>query len=319
MLDSGESIKRGISIIVPVYDSQETLPVLISRLHPVLQQTGLSYEAILVNDGSADASWNVIDALAREHSWVCGIDLMRNHGQENALLCGIRAANYDRTVTIDDDLQNPPEEIPRLLARLDEGFDVVYGVAEREQHGLWRNAASIITKFVLQEAMGARNARNVTAFKAFRTQLREAFCGYRSPHVSIDVLLSWGTQKFEAVRVRHDPRVVGRSNFTFRRLVTHALNMVTGFSVLPLQLASLIGLAFSVFGFAALLYVLIDYFIDRERVPGFPFLAAIIAIFSGAQMFALGIIGEYLARIHLRTMERQPYTVRRATPRQKST
>src|SRR5437588_13050937 len=114
MISSSETIQPGISIIVPVYNSHATLRALISRLHHVLQETGTSYEAILVNDGSADESWSVVEQLAHEHLWVHGIDLMRNQGQENALLCGIRAAKFDITVTIDDDLQNPPEEIPRL-------------------------------------------------------------------------------------------------------------------------------------------------------------------------------------------------------------
>ena len=312
MSDAAESLPRGISVVVPVYNSGATLDELIARLKPVLEQLGRPYEVVLVNDGSRDKSWNVIERLCEQNPWVHGIDLMRNQGQENALLCGIRAATYDTAATIDDDLQNPPEEIPRLVAKLEEGFDVVYGTPEKEQHGLFRDAASIITKLVMQEAMGATNARQVTAFKVFRTQLRDAFSQYRSPHVSIDVLLTWGTQRFGALTVRHDARQVGQSNFSFRKLVNHAINMLTGFSVVPLQLASLLGLVFALFGFLALAYVLIDYFLRGDKVPGFPFLASLVAMFSGAQMFALGIIGEYLARVHLRSMERQPYTIRKS-------
>jgi undecaprenyl-phosphate 4-deoxy-4-formamido-L-arabinose transferase len=304
-------LPRGISVVVPVYNSEATLDALIARLGPVLESMGRPYEAVLVNDGSRDNSWGAIERLCAAHPWIHAIDLMRNHGQENALLCGIRAAKYDITATIDDDLQNPPEDIPRLVAKLEEGFDVVYGRPQQEQHGLFRDLASIITKLVLQEAMGAENARHVTAFKVFRTELRDSFSQYRSPHVSIDVLLTWGTQRFGALTVGHDPRTIGQSNFTFRKLITHAINMLTGFSVVPLQLASLTGFAFSLFGFAAMVYVLLDYFVRGDPVPGFPFLAALVAIFSGAQMFALGIIGEYLARIHLRSMDRRPYTVRR--------
>jgi undecaprenyl-phosphate 4-deoxy-4-formamido-L-arabinose transferase len=305
--------------VVPVYNSAATLDNLVARLRPVLENLGMPYEAVLVNDGSRDDSWGAIERLCRSNPWVHGIDLMRNNGQENALLCGIRAARYEFAATIDDDLQNPPEEIPRLIEKLEaDRLDVVYGTPRREQHGLFRDLASVITKLVLQEAMGAKNARNVTAFKVFRTQLREAFEQYRSPHVSIDVLLTWGTHRFGALTVRHDPRVVGTSHFTFRRLANHAINMITGFSVVPLQLASLLGFAFSLLGFAALAYVLVDFFVRGDPVPGFPFLAALIAIFSGAQMFALGIIGEYLSRIYLRASDRRPYTIRReivdATP-----
>ncbi len=136
----------GLSIIVPVYNSAEVLPKLVERLDLILRGRGTPFEAILVNDGSRDNSWRVVCELASRHSWVRGINLMRNYGQHNALLCGIRAARYKTSVTMDDDLQNPPEEIPRLLAELDRGFDVVYGAPRKEQHGLWRDLASILMK-----------------------------------------------------------------------------------------------------------------------------------------------------------------------------
>jgi undecaprenyl-phosphate 4-deoxy-4-formamido-L-arabinose transferase len=255
----------------------------------------------------------VICQLAQEHDCVRGVNLMRNYGQHNALLCGIRAAEHEVVVTMDDDLQNPPEEIPRLLDKLAEGYDVVYGTPEKEQHGLWRDMASVITKLALQSAMGVSIARNVGAFRVFRTQLREAFASYQSPFVSIDVLLTWGTTRFAAIPVRHDIRKEGLSNYTFRKLVTHALNMITGFSVVPLQLASFTGFVFTCFGLVVLVYVIGRYLLLGSSVPGFAFLASIIAIFSGAQLFALGIIGEYLARMHQRTMERPVYTVRSTT------
>jgi len=303
-------LAQGISVIVPVYNSAEILPQLVARLEPVLRGPGKAFEILLVNDGSRDKSWDVVCALASQHEWVRGLNLMRNYGQHNALLCGIRAARYATVVTIDDDLQNPPEEIPSLLGELERGFDVVYGPPEHEQHGLWRNLASVLTKIALQGAMGAETARHVSAFRAFRTYLREAFAAYSNPFVSIDVLLTWGTKRFSFVRVRHDPRHAGSSNYTMGRLITHAMNMMTGFSTLPLQIASLLGFLCTLFGLAVLALVVGRYFIEGTIVPGFTFLASIIAIFSGVQLFALGIIGEYLARMHFRMMERPSYTVR---------
>lgn len=299
----------GISVVVPVYNSAGTLPQLVARLAPVLQDLRQSHELILVNDGSRDESWQVIRQLARAHPWVRGLGLMRNYGQHNAVLAGIRAARFATTVTMDDDLQHPPEELPRLLAQLTVGIDVVYGVPEQEPHGVARNLSSIITKLALRSATGAANARMVSAWRVFRTQLRSAFAIYHSPFVSIDVLLTWGTTRFAALRVRHEPRQLGRSNYTFGQLLRHALNMMTGFSVLPLQLASYIGFSFTLFGLGVLAFVLGRYFITGSSVAGFPFLASIIAIFSGAQLFALGIIGEYLARMHFRTMDKPTYTV----------
>lgn len=299
-----------LSVVIPVFNGEQSIPILISRLEPVLSSLTDEYEVILVNDGSRDNSWETICQLAQSHSWVRGINLMRNYGQHNALLSGIREASHDIVVTMDDDLQHPPEEIPRLLSKLNEGYDVVYGTPQRERHGLWRDLASQITKLALQTAMGVDVARSVSAFRVFRTQLRDAFAAYSGPFVSIDVLLTWGTTRFAAVRVRHDNRTLGVSNYTFGKLVTHAINMATGFSTVPLQLASWLGFAFTFFGAAVLVYVVGRYIVLGHSVPGFPFLASVITIFSGVQLFVIGIFGEYLARIHTRSMGRPHSVVR---------
>lgn len=302
--------RPSVTVVVPVYNSESTLAELVERLGRVLPVVATQYEVILVNDGSRDASWDVIAQLCADHTWVRGVDMLRNYGQHNALLCGIRAARYEITATMDDDLQHPPEQLPLLLDALGQGCDVVYGTAGELPHGLWRNLASKVTKIALQAAMGAETARKVSAWRAFRTNLRDAFADYRSPFLSIDVLLTWSTTKFGTASVRHDRRANGTSNYTFRKLLTHALNMMTGFSVLPLQLASLTGFVATAFGIGVLVYVVVRYMLEGSNVPGFPFLASIIAIFSGAQLFAIGIIGEYLARMHFRMMERPTYTVR---------
>jgi glycosyltransferase involved in cell wall biosynthesis len=298
-----------ISVVTPVYNGEASLAELCRRLREVLPRVAVHYEIILVNDGSRDRSWELISELSSHSATVRGLNLMRNYGQHNALLCGIRAARGGLIVTMDDDLQHQPEEIPRLLARLDEGFDVVYATPESERHGFWRAIASRITRLALRSAVGAEVAKNVSAFRAFRTELRDAFADYQAPFVSIDVLLTWATSRFAAVRVPFKPRQSGSSNYTFARLVRHALDMMTGFSTAPLQLASLVGFGCTLFGVCVLIYVVGRYLIEGS-IPGFPFLASIIAIFSGAQLFALGVIGEYLARMHFRTMNRPAYAIR---------
>ncbi len=310
-----------ISVIIPAYRSSASLPPLIAELERVLPTLtgGALFEVIIVNDGSPDGgkTWTVIRELAARYVWVHGINMMRNYGQHNALLCGIRHAHYELIVTIDDDLQHPPVEIAKLLAHLREAdLDVVYGAPEHEQHGFLRDLASQATKLVLQSSMGVDIARKVSAFRVFRTDLREAFVNYSSPYVSIDVLLTWGTTRFGAVTTRHDQRTIGVSGYTLTKLIRHAINMITGFSTLPLQVASIIGITLAFFGMLVFLYVLGRYLLEGQVVQGFPFLASIIAIFSGAQLFALGVIGEYLARIHFRTMDRPVYTVREHTQEQ---
>lgn len=302
-----------ISVVIPVYRSQDTLRELHRRIVAALEPVEPAFEIILVEDCGGDDSWQVIESIAGQDARVRGIQLARNYGQHNALLCGVRAAMGELVVTIDDDLQNPPEEIPRLLAVLAEGHDVVYGTPAVGTHSFFRNQASRITKLALQSAMGAESASKVSAFRVFRTRLRDAFDAYRSPTVNIDVLLTWGTTRFAAVPVRQDERVIGDSGYSFGKLVTHAINMMTGFSTLPLQVASILGLVFGSLGIVILMYVLWGYLKHGSAVPGFAFLASIIAIFSGVQLFTLGIFGEYLARMHFRSMERPPYTPLRHT------
>jgi glycosyltransferase involved in cell wall biosynthesis len=299
-----------LSVVVPVYNSEASLPELAARLRPVLEKHASSHELILVNDGSRDGSWRVIEELAGRYNWIRGINLMRNFGQHNALLCGIRAARHDIIVTMDDDLQNPPEEIPKLLGGLTGGVDVVYGVPEKSEQGLWRRISSRIFRAALRKAMGVEAASYVSAFRAFRTRIRDAFERYGHPSVSIDVLLSWGTTRFSRVCVEHHARSAGKSNYNLRKLVTHAFSIVSGFSTAPLQLASLVGLGFTAFGVVLLGYVLGRYVIEGGSVPGFPFLASVIIIFSGVQLFCLGVFGGYLGRVFQNTMQRPAYLVR---------
>lgn len=303
------ALAPGISVVVPTYNGEATLRDLVARLEPVLRGAAAQFEVIFVNDGSRDGSWEVIRALAGQFAWVRGVSLGRNFGQQNAVLCGIRAARFDVTITMHDDLQHPPEEIPKLLAKLDEGYDVVYGTPVRRQHDPWRRWASWITRIALRSALGSETARHMSAFRAFRTRVREAFAYYEAPLVFINVLLSWGTSRVTAVPVRHAPRMIGKSNYTIGKLLTEAIDMVTSLSVWPLRLASLLGFGLTLFGVAVLVWVVGRYVVYGGGVPGFPFLASIIAIFSGAQLFALGIMGEYLARMHYRLIKRPHYVI----------
>jgi undecaprenyl-phosphate 4-deoxy-4-formamido-L-arabinose transferase len=307
---SAHDLYEPISVVVPVYNSEASIRILLERLEATLQSITPHFEIILVDDGSEDASWSVISELAETRRLLRGIRLMRNYGQHNALLCGIREAKHPLLVTIDDDLQHPPEEIPKLLEKLRQGYDVIYGVPIEDHHSVWRNLASRSVKLSLEIVVGAEIARKVSAFRAFRTELRGAFTSFQAPYVSIDVLLTWGTSRFASVKVRHDHRRIGVSSYTLGKLLRHALNMTTGFSTVPLRFASIIGFAFTVFGFAILAFVVGSYFFRGSTVLGFPFLASTIAIFSGAQMFAIGVIGEYLARMHSRTMDKPVYAVR---------
>lgn len=300
---------ESVSVVIPVYRAAATLRELYGELISTLPGLTSTFEIIFVEDCGGDESWSIISAIAEADERVRGVRMSRNYGQHNALLCGIRGARYPVIVTMDDDLQHPVSEIAPLLAALKPDVDVVYGAPQNEQHGFLRDLASRMTKWSLASAMGAETARNVSAFRAFRTRLREGFADYRSPTVSIDVLLTWSTSRFAVIKVRRAPRSAGTSGYTVPQLIRHAITLMTGFSTLPLQISSFIGFALVLFGASVLIYVAISFLINGSAVPGFGFLASIIAIFSGAQLFALGIIGEYLARMHFRMMDRPTYVV----------
>ena len=232
---------------------------------------------------------------------------MRNYGQHNATLCGVRAARYEITVTMDDDLQHPPEEIHRLIAKLNEGCDVVYGAPHKLPQGFWRNQMTKLTKHLLARVMGIPSVRNISAFRVFRTRLRDAFSNFQSPSLTLDVLLSWGTTRFSSVQVNIESSD-GESNYNFASLFKQAMLILTGYSTAPLRLASWLGFFMTLFGIGVFVYVMVIYF-SEGSLPGFPFLASIISLFSGTQLFALGIFGEYLARMFDRSMDRPTYVI----------
>jgi len=295
-----------LSIVVPVYKGETLIEPLVAQLSKTLPAFTEKYEIILVNDGSPDNSWLLIQELARTYPWVKGIRMMRNYGQHNATLCGVRAACYEVVITMDQDLQHPPEEIPLLLAKLEEGYDVVYGAPRKLPQGVVRNLMTAGIKWILAQVIGLPSVRNVSAFRAFRTNLREAFANFQSPSLILDVLLSWGTTRFASVQV--NVAQAERTSYNFTMLVRTAMLILIGYSTLPLRFASWIGFAMTLFGLGVFVYVLVVYF-TAGSLPGFPFLASIIALFSGAQLFALGIFGEYLARMFDRSMDRPAYVI----------
>jgi len=302
-----------VSIVVPCYRSARTLPILITRLSEVMPGVTTAYEVILVVDGSTDDTWDVAHGLAVRNGPVRAIRLARNYGQHNALIAGVRAARYDIVVTMDDDLQHPPEEIPKLLDALTDDVDLVYAVPETEEHGPVRSVASRMVKAGLSGAMGVKDAKLVGAFRAFRTFLRTGFDMVSGPHISVDVALSWGTTRIAATTVRMDERPEGRSGYTIGKLFKHALNMVLGYTVTPLRLVTYLGFLVGLGGLLLFVRLLWLYFAGDTRIAGFTTVASMIALFSSAQMVAIGVLGEYVGRIHSHGMGRPTYVIRERT------
>ena len=306
---AGLGLEPGISVVVPVFNSEHTLADLTREISEVLAPLGRNFEIILVNDGSIDSSWSKIGSLAESNSKVRGINLSRNFGQHNAKLCGLRHARFHITVTMDDDLQHPPQEIPKLVEKIDEGWDVVYGLPEKRHHSWLRNLLTRVTKVVVGRTTGKPRVMAQSPFRALRTGIRGAFSDYMGPDLLLDVLLGWGTTRFCSIPVDHRSRRLGRTSYSRRKLLEMGLLTLTAYSTAPLRIASWIGFALTGFGICVLCYVVvIRVFVGS--VPGFPFLASLISIFSGTQLFTLGLFGEYLTRVFNRSLGRPTYGVR---------
>jgi glycosyltransferase involved in cell wall biosynthesis len=298
----------GLSIIVPVYQSTTTLSELVRRVEST---AFCNFEIIFIDDGSRQETWDLLQKLS-SGSVRC-FRLSRNYGQHAALLAGVRAAKHATIVTLDDDLQNPPEEIEKLYAGLKSGVDVVYGVSTQVKQNVWRRCSSRSIKTVFAKTLGFESAISMSSFRVFRTRLRDGFAGELGPHVSLDALLTWSTSRFSAIEVEHHPRYEGKSNYTFGKLLRFMLDTATSYSTRPLRLATTIGFITTLFGLLMLVWVVGNAIFVGDSVPGFPFLAASIAVFSGVQLVVLGILGEYLGKIHFRAMSKPTYMVSETT------
>ena len=238
-----------LSVVIPVYHGAETLPALITKLLAVLEPAGRSFEILLIDDGSKDGSWPVIEKLQATHSQrVIAIQLMRNYGQHNALMAGFRHTRGNLVVTMDDDLQHPPEEVPKLIEALESrGLDLVYGVYDVKRHTGWRNLGSTLINLFYRKVF--RMVIHPTAFRIIRRELLECIFSYSLNFTYIDGLLAWNTDRVGEVLVSHHARAGGRSGYSVRKLVLLALNLFTNFSLLPLQVVSICGFAASLIGF----------------------------------------------------------------------
>lgn len=299
-----------LSVVVPVYRSETTLRALIERLRVVLDATGMSYEVVMVEDGSPDGAWQVLQELqARFPDQIVAIQLMRNYGQHNALMCGFRHARGRLILTMDDDLQNPPEEIPKLLAAIQAtGCDLMYGNYDVKEHHWCRNLSSgIVNKFY---RLVFRSPVTVTSFRVIRRELLETVFDYSLNFTFVDGLLAWNTQRIGSTLVEHHPRANGRSGYSLGKLVVLALNLFTNFSLLPLQVVSACGLLAAAGGFAGGIYYLVRYAMSGITVPGYASIILATLVLGGTQLLALGVIGEYIGRLHLNINRKPQYRLR---------
>lgn len=303
-----------VSIVIPCYATGIRIERLVSSIQSSMAEIpNTTFEVIFVVDGSPDNTWDFVLDVCAANENVHGINLMRNFGQHAALLAGIRKATGDVIVTMDDDLQHDPNDVPKLLSALTSEYDLMYGVSSKEEHSLVRNAASQTYKWIAERLLGMQDARNITAFRAFRRDLASGFYQTEDPFAPLDVLLSWTTTKVGTQEVEMQEREDGVSGYSVRKLFSHAINAVTGYSTKPLRIVTVLGLV--TFGISGLFLIglVIKYLSGDISVAGYPSLAIMIALFSGTQLLSLGVMGEYLGRLHIRSMGKPRYVIRDET------
>ena len=307
-------INPQVSVVIPCYSTGVRIERLVSSIEASMAQfPNTAFEIVFVVDGSPDNTWDFVVAACKSHENVHGINLMRNFGQHAALLAGIRRACGNVIITMDDDLQHDPNDIHKLLAALTSEYDLIYGVSSIEEHSFMRNTSSKMYKWIAQHLLGLGNARNITAFRAFRRELAFSFDQVEDPFAPLDVLLSWSTTRISFQIVEMHEREDGKSGYSFRKLVSHAINAITGYSIKPLRMVTYLGLLTFTISLFFLINLVLRYLAGDITVAGYPSLAIMIALFSGAQLLSLGVIGEYLGRMHVRGMGKPRYVIRDET------
>lgn len=296
------------SVVIPVYNSSKTLEELYARISAVFKNITENFEIIFIDDDSIDSSWKKLNELRARDGKIKLIQLMRNFGQHNAIMCGFHHARGKFIITMDDDLQNPPEEIPNLISKIKEGYDLVYGEYISKKHGLFRNAGSNFVQFIYKKVFNVRG--NLTSFRIITVELVGQITKYNFNYVFIDGLLAWNTKNIGYALVVHQKRTLGKSGYSLRKLFTLSFNMITNFSIVPLQLASVTGILFACLGFIMAVVYFIKKICLGIPVAGFATIIIAITIFSGIQLIILGLMGEYLGRILLSINSKPQFLIR---------
>jgi len=309
----GEDAAVRYSVVVPLYRGHDTIDELCAQLIGFFESRDESFEIILVDDASSDGSWDRAIDLAHEDSRIVGARLTRNFGQHNAVLAGFRLVRGEYVVTLDEDLQHPPSEIEKLIeCQAINDADVVYGVPEARQQRWWRRVGAWIAMMIPRRVMGVDF--EISSFRLVRSEIAREVTKATRYDVIIDVYLAWLTERFAAVKIRHEPSARG-SSYSPLMLVSVLLRLVYNYTVLPLRISTFLGILLAVLSLGLALYFVIVYLSQNVGVPGFTALIVSILFSTGVILIGIGMVSEYLARTFLHVIGK-PQAVIRITTRE---
>jgi undecaprenyl-phosphate 4-deoxy-4-formamido-L-arabinose transferase len=303
--------RLAVSVVIPVHNEEASLEPLYERLERVLEDLAQPYEVIFVDDGSRDGSLELLCRLLEKHDAVRVIQLNRNYGQHAAVFAGLDHARGDVVVTLDADLQNPPEEIPRLLDKISEGHDVVGGWRQSRQDHMIRRLLSWMLNTLTSKVVGLHMRDYGCMLRAYRREVVETLRGCSEVSSFVPALANIFAGSPTEIPVRHDRRIDGRSKYNAFRLLRLNFDLMTGFSLLPIQVVSLAGMGIALLGLGFGGFLLLRRLLTGPESEGVFTLFAILFFFIGIQILALGLIGEYIGRIYMEVRRRPRYVIRR--------
>lgn len=320
MRPGDESFEPDLSIVVPVYRSEECLAALVAAIDEAIVPTGRSYEVVLVNDYSPDNSWKVIESLCRSRANVVGVDLRKNFGQDNAIITGLRLARGRYAAIMDDDLQHHPRDLPAMIEKIEEGYDIVYGDYSKKQQKLWKNFGSWFNGKVAEWVINKPRHVYLSPYKIVRREVVEIICRYDGPDPYIDGLLFQVTARIAQVQVEHHERYAGRSTYTFWKSLRVWARLAFSFSSRPLRLVSFAGFFFAALGLLLAVIVILYRLLRPEDFPpaamGWASLMVALLVITGIQMIFFGILGEYTGRTFVRVNNKPQTAVREVINRE---
>ncbi|HJP19396.1 MAG TPA: glycosyltransferase [Nitrospinota bacterium] len=301
--------KIDISVVIPIYNEAKNIRELYDRLLASITSISPRYELIFIDDGSTDNSFKVLKDLRSKDKKISILKFTRNFGQQSAVLAGFKRCQGKTIVQLDADLQNPPEEIPKLIRKLDEGYDIVSGIRKNRQDFFLREICSSFLAFLVSKLMGKNISLDISSFRVMRRSVIEKIKQCKDKSKFLSALVSWLGVPSAQVEVDHSKRLHGETKYRTERLLQLSTDLITGFSRFPLRMVSYLGFFGATIGFLLMMFLLFQRYVRGVMYDGFTVLAALFSLFAGVQLLSIGILGEYIGRIYSQVQDRPDYVI----------